>query len=137
MNSSSYENFANKMLEGVLGLLEPHERFQVEMEMFFPEYLFWRASIIAGDPDRWTHSRMKYQLPSFEYYLKNCIFNAGGYSDFRVRRWGKSNFLQTVKLPYCRPYYGIDYEEKTIGRTKIYSMWMGTMFNFEEIITIK
>jgi hypothetical protein len=93
------------------------------------DYLKYRTDIISGDYKKWL-GVSKYQLPTFEYYLEKCVKNKGGNYDFTLRRFSSPSvqtdlriFNQSVK------------KEIKIRLRYEYSMWMGTPFNFKEIIT--
>ena len=94
----------------------------------FSDYLDYRIDIIANNPNRWLNSS-PYQLPEFEYYLKNCVNDKGGKYDFTQRRYKSyEQVLEPVRVQY-QP------RTKQLTRHYTYSMWMGTPFNFEQILT--
>lgn len=104
------------------------------------DYINFRIEIIADNPDRWLGYRFKdhwywnahYSLPTFDEYLENCVINKGGPYDFTKRRY--------ESLPvYCDPVTYCAHMHRNTGSKKIrrcvkYAMYMGTPFNFKEIV---
>jgi len=92
----------------------------------FKDYLRYRIDIISNDIDRWLLKNSKYQLPTFEYYLQNCVIDKGGNYDFTIRRYGNQKDVKEMNVKnQCidkslKVSYGVNY-----------SMWMGTPFNYE------
>ncbi len=80
-----------------------------------------RIDIVGNEARRWT-SVAKYQLPTFDYYMKNCVEDKGGDYDFTTRRYSSpAQVLQpTGKF-------------KKFSRNLVYSYWMGTPFNYKEV----
>ena len=95
----------------------------------FNDYLKYRIDIISNDIPRWLLKNTKYQLPTFEYYLQNCVIDKGGKYDFTKRNYGNSMDIKELKI-----------KDSIIDRTKkvtlktIFSMWMGTPFNYEDVV---
>ena len=93
-----------------------------------------RTDIICNNPDKWLRDYKKNYLPSFEYYLKNCVEDKGGDYDFTVRRYRtyseriypiESEFKPQLKL-----------SQKIINIEVEYSYWMGTPFNYKQKIIL-
>jgi hypothetical protein len=69
-----------------------------------PNYIYHIADLKAQNPDRWINGyyengRRKlspYNLPTFEYYLNNCVVDKGGKYDFTKRNY-KS---EKIKIEY-------------------------------------
>ena len=82
-----------------------------------------------------------HQLPTFEYYIENCIKNKGGAYDFTRNNY-KS--VRTTILKDYTPAMGIIVSNKSINshsdtivrETKSWSYWMGTAFNFSKLTEI-
>lgn len=96
------------------------------------DYLGYRLDIIANDTHRWMHSS-PYQLPSFEYYLKNCVEDKGGKYDFTRRLYSTpSQHLEPISF---HSQSSNQMSSKRLYRRIIHSSWMGTPFNYQTIIT--
>lgn len=88
----------------------------------FENYLSIRIDIIAEQPNRWLGHSIN-QLPTFEYYLKNCVHDKGGAYDFIANRY---TFIM-------KPRIRIDQKIRLSKKIKLsYSYWMSTPFNFKE-----
>ena len=85
------------------------------------DYLGFRIDIIAEQPKRWLGGSY-YQLPTFEYYLVNCVDDKGGSYDFT-----RNNYKYTTSPRMCID--GVDRFNAEIILS--YSYWMGTPFNFK------
>jgi hypothetical protein len=98
----------------------------------YKDYLKLRINIIANDPNRWLHEKMKYQLPTFEYYLENCVKDKGGKYDFTKRNYSTpAQVLEPISF-HSQNKYAMN--SKRLYRTIIHSMWMGTPFNYETVV---
>lgn len=95
------------------------------------EYLSARIDIIANDPKRWLF-QTPYQLPTFEYFVQNCLNDKGGTYDFMVRRY--STAKQVIPKFNRVLYFDKPNESKELVRYYKHSIWMGTPFNYEEVI---
>lgn len=96
----------------------------------FSDYLDYRLDIMANNPNRWLKTGY-YQLPTFEYYLDNCVNDNGGKYDFTQRRYkSHTQTLNPIRIEF-------EPRGKQLTRHYTYSMWMGTPFNFKEIIDEK
>lgn len=85
------------------------------------DYLDLRIDIVGNDVRTWT-SVAKYLLPTFDYYIKNCVEDKGGKYDFSVRRYSSpAQVLQPIG------------KFKKFSRKLVYSYWMGTPFNYKEV----
>lgn len=100
----------------------------------FKQYQKFKIEIIASDPKRWCLSSAKYELPTFEYYLENCIKNKGGKYDFTIRRY--KTHLESLPKINSVLYDKLFEKQKNITRKIEFSIWMGTPFNFNEKISI-
>ena len=117
-NTQSYKTVVNKSV------------FTIEEQIeHFKDYLKFRIDIISNDPKRWLFSSSKYQLPTFEYYLKNCVIDKGGNYDFTKRNYGCSVDVKELKIKNSI----IDRTKKVSLKTK-FSTWMGTPFNYEDVV---
>ena len=97
----------------------------------YKEYLKLRIDIIANDPNRWL-GNSKMQLPTFDYYLKNCVNDKGGKYDFTVRRYSTpAQVLEPISF-HSQNKYAMN--SKRLYRSIIHSMWMGTAFNYETVV---
>lgn len=89
-----------------------------------------RADIRANDFSKWS-GNMHNQLPSFEYYIKNCVIDKGGKYDFTKRTYGNNGaVLESINYPK------IEFEVRAVKDFSIekrvrYSNWMGTPFNIK------
>jgi len=93
------------------------------------EYLEYWIDIRFNEPKAWEGSRLN-SLPTFEYYLKNCVQDKGGKYDFTVPRYSsQSQLLRQINVDY-KPLI----EVCNLKRRVLYSYWMGTAFNFHEVI---
>jgi hypothetical protein len=97
----------------------------------YKDFLVFRCDIIANDTKRWLGSS-KNQLPSFEYYLKNCVEYKGGKYDFTVKRY--STPAQTLEPITFHSQNKHQMSSKRLYRTIIHSFWMGTPFNYETVV---
>lgn len=88
------------------------------------DYLKHRLDIIYNDIPRWT-SNAKYQLPTFEYYLQNCIIDKGGKYDF-TKKYKSPIFTTNIEIKDSF------FKDKVVVESYgYYSSWMGTPFNHE------
>ena len=99
----------------------------------FKEYLKYRLDIIGNNPNWWL-GKAKYQLPTFEYYLQNCVIDKGGKYDFTIRKYNNQIDLKEFNIKNS----AINRNIKAIFKTT-HSYWIGTPFNFKDelIYTIK
>ena len=96
----------------------------------YKEYLKLRIDIVANDPNRWL-GNLKMQLPTFEYYLTNCVNDKNGKYDFTIRRYSTpAQVLEPISFHSQNKYV---MNSKRLYRKIIYSMWMGTSFNYETV----
>lgn len=117
-NTQSYKSVVNKSV------------FTIEEQIeHFKDYLKFRIDIISNNPKRWLFSSSKYQLPTFEYYLKKCVIDKGGNYDFTKRNYGRSMDVREFKIKNSI----IDRTKKVSLKTK-FSTWMGTPFNYEDVV---
>ncbi len=117
-NTQSYKTVVNKSV------------FTIEEQIeHFKDYLKFRIDIISNDPKRWLFSSSKYQLPTFEYYLQNCVIDKGGKYDFTKRNYGNSMDVRELKIKDSV----IDSTKKVTLKTT-FSIWMGTPFNYEDVV---
>jgi len=105
------------------------------MEKKFLEYLSYRIDIIANDPNRWLGDKTKFQLPTFEYYLNNCVNDKNGKYDFTKQSYFTP--MQVLKPISFKTQSSIQMQSKTLNRFIKHSYWMGTPFNYSEIITFR
>jgi hypothetical protein len=97
----------------------------------YKDYLKLRIDIIANNPNRWL-GNSKMQLPTFEYYLKNCVNDKGGKYDFTKRNYSTpSQVLEPISF-HSQNKYAMN--SKRLYRNIIHSMWMGTPFNYETVV---
>ena len=99
----------------------------------FKDYLKYRLDIISNNP-KWWLNKAKYQLPTFDYYLQNCVIDKGGKYDFTKRIYNN----QICKNDLIISNSSIKRNINVIFKTT-HSYWMGTPFNFKDelIYTIK
>ena len=102
-------------------------------------WLKHRVDIMCHNPKRWMSYTTKdgyfntsyYNLPTFEYYLKNCVQDKGGAYDFTMRRYktleAKASVIESAN------FQNIIGEYKTASHLFKYSNWMGTAFNFKQV----
>ncbi len=95
----------------------------------FTDYLKYRIDIISNDIPRWLLKNTKYQLPTFEYYLQNCVIDKGGKYDFTKRNYGNSMDVKELKIKDS-----IIYRTKKVTLKTTFSIWMGTPFNYEDVV---
>ena len=103
------------------------------------DYLKHRTDIIVQNPNRWLNyvgadgrvNTSYYNLPSFEYYLKNCVQDKGGAYDFTKRRYKTPS--QILKPIETANFTNIISKNSKYKRRLLYSNWMGTPFNFNEV----
>ena len=99
-----------------------------------------RLDIIFQNPERWGsfykkdgyYNNSYYNLPTFEYYKKHCVEDKGGAYDFTVRSYRTPK--QTIPLIAEVKFQKIVFEPKELKHYYEYSDWMGTAFNFKQII---
>ena len=97
----------------------------------YEKYLKLRIDIISNDPKRWL-GNSKTQLPTFEYYLRNCVNDKGGKYDFTVRRYSTpTQVLEPISF-HSQNKYAMN--SKRLYRKIVHSMWMGTAFNYETVV---
>jgi hypothetical protein len=95
------------------------------------DYLNYRTDIVVNDANRWMGTS-KNQLPTFEYYLKNCVYDSGGKYDFTVRRYSTpAQVLEPITFHSQNKHL---MNSKRMYRFIVYSMWMGTGFNYKTVI---
>lgn len=87
-------------------------------------YIDLRLDIISQNPDRWLGYN-KRELPSFEYYLLN--------KDKLLKRNYKTHAEQTKVIDWFSP-YKIERKSKKVMTWVEYSSWMGTPYNFKQVI---
>ena len=93
------------------------------------DWLQFNTDIICNNPEYWLSGFHKNYLPTFEYYLQNCVIDKGGKYDFTKRNYGNSMDVKELKI-----------KDSIIDRTKkvtlktTFSMWMGTPFNYEDVV---
>lgn len=92
---------------------------------YLNEYINIIIDIMCSEPSRWVRSSSRHQLPSFDYYIKNCIIDKGGKYDFTKR-----NYRTHFQILNKSEFYNIKTE---LIRYTQYSIWMGTEFNFKEV----
>ena len=102
-----------------------------EQVQHFKNYLKYRIDIISNSPNKWLHNKMKYQLPTFEYYLQNCVLDKSGKYDFTKRNYGNSLDIKKLKIKDS-----VIERSKEITLITTYSIWMGTPFNFEDVVKV-
>lgn len=98
---------------------------------YYKDYLKLRIDIIANDPNRWL-GNSKMQLPTFEYYIKNCVKDKGGKYDFTKRNYSTpAQVLEPINF-HSQNKYAMN--SKSLYRSIIHSMWMGTAFNYKTVV---
>jgi hypothetical protein len=101
------------------------------IEKNFEDYLKIRIDIIANDPNKWLGT-CKFQLPTFDYYLINCVEYKGGKYDFTKRSYSSpSQTLEPISFHNKNKYA---MRSERLYRSVKFSMWMGTSFNYKTII---
>lgn len=97
------------------------------------DYIKFRIDIVSNNPDWWL-GMARNELPTFDYYLKNCVEDKAGKYDFTKRMFKTC----TMQMPIIKDTMEIIefIQKKTTTRIE-FSIWMGTPFNFKEIITTK
>jgi len=101
-----------------------------ELSNHFIDYLGYRLDIISNNP-RWWLGKPKYNLPTFENYLQNCVLDKNGCYDFTKR-----NYLsQREEISFTTKNSIIKQETKIQIQIR-YSIYMGTPFNFEKQVLI-
>ena len=99
----------------------------------YKQYLKLRIDIIANDPNRWL-GNSKMQLPTFEYYLKNCVNDKGGKYDFTKRNYSTpAQVLEPISF-HSQNKYAMN--SKRLYRSIIHSMWMGTAFITKRLLKL-
>ena len=77
-------------------------------------------------------------MPTFEYYLKNCVLDKDGPFDYTKRRYKSHSQILIPDIDFAngkkRPLMKII--QKKIFSTVIYSYWKGTPFNYKQIIEV-
>lgn len=106
----------------------------VDKHSYFKDYLAVRNDIIADNPFWWLGTA-KYQLPTFEYYVKNCIEDKGGKYDFTQRNY--STYAQVLEPIENSQNTSVRMNNGKLYRFVTYSMWMGSPFNYKEEIIFK
>ena len=99
------------------------------------DWIAIRLELMANEPRRWLgydhngrwFKNAYYQLPTFEYYMKNCVDDKGGKYDFTMRRY--SSHRETIK-----PMSEQGFTDEKGGGSRIlrHAIYMGTPFNFIE-----
>ena len=98
------------------------------------DYISYRTDIISDKPNWWL-TTAKNELPSFDYYIKNCVEDKGGKYDFTKRRYTThATILDKIERVNYQP---SKCHQKDVYRTIEYSYWMSSPFNFKEKITTK
>lgn len=91
------------------------------------DWIAIRVELMANHPVRWLGTNAYYSLPTFDYYLANCVNDKGGKYDFTQRLY--STHLETIRPIKMQGFNDANGGAKRILR---YSYWMGTPFNFKE-----
>jgi hypothetical protein len=94
----------------------------------YKDYLKLRVDIISANPKRWLGNSF-YELPSFQYYLKNCVNDKDGSYDFTKRRYGNQSCSHVFHISNSV----LRVKQEVTLRLK-HSIWMGTPFNYKTII---
>ena len=91
------------------------------------DWIAIRLELMANEHSRWLGTNAYYSLPTFDYYLANCIKDKGGKYDFTKRQY--STHCETI-----RPMTRLGHKDSEGGAKRIlrYSYYMGTPFNFRE-----
>lgn len=82
-----------------------------------------------------------HQLPTFEYFYKNCVLDRGGKYDFTALRY-KSSRSFTLDMPTSihgrtiGKEFVSDASNKTVIVVRRWNMWMGSEFGHVEEITV-
>jgi len=93
------------------------------------DFINHRIDILWNDK-RWINTLP--QLPTFDYYIKNCILDKGGAYDFTERRYNHAIDLGKASRDHNILYKKRSFESKHVMVNIAYSIWMGTAFNFKE-----
>ncbi len=99
------------------------------------DWIAIRLELMTNEPRRWVGFEHKgnwfknayYQLPTFDYYMQNCVNDKGGKYDFTKRRY--CSHRETIKPMSER---GFTDEKGGGSRILRHSIYMGTHFNFKE-----
>lgn len=92
-----------------------------------PEYAVHIAEIKVRGGGAFGGMRV-HQLPSFDYFYKNCVLDRGGNYDFTFPRYKIERVLETnMKFPFKKWYEPCPQYVKVVT---IYCYWMGTPFNY-------
>ena len=98
------------------------------------DYLQYRTDIICNKPDYWLNDIHKNYLPSFDYYLQNCVIDKGGNYDFTVRRY-KTHFEKTKNINHTdKPL--MNKVQKCVLVGVEFSRWHFTSFNYKQIVIV-
>ena len=77
---------------------------------------------------------IKNYLPSFDYYLQNCVIDKGGNYDFTVRRY-KTHFEKTKNINHTdKPL--MNKVQKCVLVGVEFSRWHFTPFNYKQIVIV-
>jgi len=96
------------------------------------EYLNHRIDIMCNNPKLWI--KQPQLLPTFDYYVKNCIEDKGGKYDFTVRRYVKE--VNKYKPSMSCNFINVIHELPEVNTITKHSYWMSTPFNFKSYTTI-
>jgi len=103
------------------------------------DYIKHRIDIIMSNVNRWficsvdtERASAYYQLPTFEYYLENCVNDKDGKYDF-TRVFARTHIKE---LPTFKDVGHNKLKNTKITRHYTYSIWMGTEFNHKQVITL-
>lgn len=81
-----------------------------------------------------------YNLPTFEYYYKNCVLDKGGKYDFTVRRYSQTASCVLEVPPCCHGkmigrHFVTGLQPKKVTLRHKWGYWMGAEFGrIEEVI---
>ena len=99
------------------------------------DWIAIRLELMANEPNRWVGFEHKgqwfdnayNQLPTFKYYMANCINDKGGKYDFTKR-------IYSTHMEKIQPMTTLGQCDNDGGAKRVirYSYYMGTPFNFKE-----
>lgn len=100
------------------------------------DFLQYNTDIICNNPDYWMSGFHKNYLPTFDYYLKNCVLDKEGPYDYTKRKYSSHSqvLIPTIDYANGRKRTQMKLCQRKIYSTVKYSYWKGTPFNYKQVI---
>ena len=98
------------------------------------EFLQYRTDIVCNNPDYWLSGTQGNYLPTFEYYIQNCVLDKGGAYDFTKRRY-KTHAEVIIPITHSDKPQMNQCQKKVFSSVE-FSRWHFTAFNFKQKVEL-